>query len=511
MEERREAMERAYQALRRDMVNLPERLFDHQLDVLAALTDAGDKQNVVACIPTGHGKTLPMLLSSILSPAGSCTIIVPPLVTILGQLEREARRLGIPFLNISKVSISDLRTELAKKPSLILTSIDTLAKSKVRQVLLATRLTVRPLRPLLCIDEAQIMDDNLGWTGFRPCDKEEFAWVSGALRPRIGLFSGSLMEPSLARVLGTLGISRENLKVFFMRPHRPNVYQCVKYVSSVKTRTFARNLSFLLPLAVTGKKIQIFCRKRELMNNSAAWFKKMLRMMGKEVKVAKLCGTNTNKESIMKKFGDGRVQVLFSTDVSAMGCDTPSLDIGVSIGVPSTRWKYIQQLGRVGRDEGSSAVYYTIFEKNKSIKVVKEEAEEYKTVRAMFAGQGCFKNSLFGAFTLDNPSVSYSPITEGRAGACTLCYCCSFCYLACQQCGGGQDEAKHLRHILCIEATEEIVNADVFAIAAEENELRLFEAPEEEEDGEEEDAVNGEEENEEEEDEEDVVDEDATL
>ena len=33
----------------------------------------------------------------------TCTVIIPPLVTILQQLEREADKLGLPYVNISKV------------------------------------------------------------------------------------------------------------------------------------------------------------------------------------------------------------------------------------------------------------------------------------------------------------------------------------------------------------------------------------------------------------------------
>jgi len=148
---------REYQELRRDMPNLPEKLYDYQEDVLGALTDPMDDQHVVSCFPTGYGKTLPMLLSSSLSLPGSCTIIVPPLVTIVEQLEREAGRIGLPFINISKVRGAVLRAELAKKLRLILSTIDAFADSKVRAVLISTNLTGRPLRPLLCIDEAQVI------------------------------------------------------------------------------------------------------------------------------------------------------------------------------------------------------------------------------------------------------------------------------------------------------------------------------------------------------------------
>ena len=40
---------------------------------------------------------------------------------------------------------------------------------------------------------------------------------------------------------------------------------------------------------------------------AAAWFKRMFQEMGREdVIVAKLCGTNSNKETVMEGFGNGR-------------------------------------------------------------------------------------------------------------------------------------------------------------------------------------------------------------
>ena len=91
-------------------------------------------------------------------------------------------------------------------------------------------------------------------------------------------------------------MSRNTIECFFMPPHRPNIYQSVKFVKKIQSRwdkpnmwkkkmvqqkvgcqnlnflyqsrSFARDLSFLLTLAAAGKKIQIFCGTQELMNNT---------------------------------------------------------------------------------------------------------------------------------------------------------------------------------------------------------------------------------------------------
>ena len=67
-------------------------------------------------------------------------------MTILQQLERKADKLGLSYVNISRVlgskvkvlikvfqvGISALKSELAKKPRLILSTIDSFSDSKVK-------------------------------------------------------------------------------------------------------------------------------------------------------------------------------------------------------------------------------------------------------------------------------------------------------------------------------------------------------------------------------------------
>ena len=77
-----------------------------------------------------------------------------------------------------------------------------------------------------------------------------------------------------------------------------------------------------------------------------------------------------------------RDAVLLCTEVMAMGVHTPGLDIGVSLGwcghgwsrdnaqpgVPSARWKVVQEAGRVGRDPSRHATFITVVEKKRLAK-----------------------------------------------------------------------------------------------------------------------------------------------
>ena len=82
-----------------------------QADIIASAADKEDASHILSCLPTGYGKSLPMLLLSLFLPqgmtidytgqvqptftAGSITVIVVPLTSIADQLKMECSRLGL--------------------------------------------------------------------------------------------------------------------------------------------------------------------------------------------------------------------------------------------------------------------------------------------------------------------------------------------------------------------------------------------------------------------------------
>ena len=76
-----------------------------QADIIASAADNEDAFHVLSCLPTGYGKSLPMLLLSLFLPqgttieytgqgqpafnAGSITVVVVPLTSIGDQLKME--------------------------------------------------------------------------------------------------------------------------------------------------------------------------------------------------------------------------------------------------------------------------------------------------------------------------------------------------------------------------------------------------------------------------------------
>ena len=82
-----------------------------QADIIASAADDEDAFHILSCLPTGYGKSLPMLLLSLFLPqgmtieytgqgqpafnAGSITVIVVPLTSIGDQLRIRLWRVGL--------------------------------------------------------------------------------------------------------------------------------------------------------------------------------------------------------------------------------------------------------------------------------------------------------------------------------------------------------------------------------------------------------------------------------
>jgi ATP-dependent RNA helicase DeaD len=57
----------------------------------------------------------------------------------------------------------------------------------------------------------------------------------------------------------------------------------------------------------------------------------------------------SQRERVMGKFREGRIDILIATDVAARGIDVPDVDLVVNFDVPQDPEYYIHRIGRTGR------------------------------------------------------------------------------------------------------------------------------------------------------------------
>jgi len=443
--ERRAKVQDSYQELRVHHPSLPPDLHPFQADITAAAIDQQDRQHILSCLPTGNGKTLPMLITGALLPAGMTTMIIAPLTTIKQQIEDDCRLYGISALVGDQIPINSLAGELRKRPQILVVSAEFLASIEVRDVLLNVGLASDDQRPVVCIDECQVLDSIYGWTGFRESySNSTWIWLVAAFDPKILMSSASLSEEALKRACATLEIPREDIKVFFKHPRRTNIFQQVRNVIDFSTRLSDESLGFLLPLAASGRKIQVFCATMDLTVKANRWAKRRFREAGINAPVSMITGNLpiSWKAAVMEKFRDGTSGVLFCTDAASMGTNVTQLCIGVSLGLPKTRWKLVQVSGRVGRQVGDKGIFITVAPAKQGFRVSPQEREEFNCVKTLFSSQKCINQGIYETFTISRPFVTYEETEVDER--CVRCWCCSVCSTECAgRCGRGGGVEDH--------------------------------------------------------------------
>jgi len=171
-------------------------------------------------IRTGAGKTLPMLTSILMMEGEGQALVIPPLLTIQYQLEDQCKKIGVPYLNLSTVKKTNIRSEIAATGAkIVIASIENIADVEVQKQLACCKFRY------IAIDEAQVMDPIGGWTQFREYSESTFAYLQAHFKSSFVLASATLEEDGLQRISDMLHMTRESWKVLWTDANRPNIFQ----------------------------------------------------------------------------------------------------------------------------------------------------------------------------------------------------------------------------------------------------------------------------------------------
>merc|ERR1712192_80393 len=186
-------------------------------------------------------------------------------------------------------------------------------------------------------------------------------------------------------------------------------------VDRIASSNFDQTCGFLVVFALSGQKIQVFCRSTDLVWRVEGWLKGRLAETGNScICVRRLDGNSTaaQKKRVMEDFRTGSVSVLFCTEVAAMGVHCPDLCLGVSLGAWTTRW--------------------TTRWKCVQTSAPPAEREEARAVRGIYSSEQCLRASLYQSFRIENPAVIYTDLlTTESQERCAKCNCCTNCQVTC--------------------------------------------------------------------------------
>ena len=364
----------------------------YQREIIEAILQ---QKNVLAVLPTGHGKSLcyqlpaliddeeiqnihssfggkhppgPPSTSSGQAPQGgssafqlnddcvchpersrspleegvkNLTIVVSPLIALMKDQVEHLRAVGnqeTAYIN-SLLSLAQQRQVMAqvRRGQIKLLYV---APERFCSRAFSNELRQRPLR-LFVIDEAHCVSQ---WGhDFRP-DYLALKETLHLLQPdSIALFTATVTTEVETDILQQLGL--QQVEKFVASPVRPNLQFCVQRVTSVQEKfhalaTLAQNLE--------GKGIIYVSRRREAVEVAS-----FLQYLGKRADFYHAGRTNTDRKKVQEAFfddGPQGVDIIAATNAFGLGIDKKNLRFVVHFAMPGSLEAYYQEAGRAGRD-----------------------------------------------------------------------------------------------------------------------------------------------------------------
>jgi len=309
------------------------------------------KQDVLACAPTGSGKTiafaLPML-HRLVAPRkdGVRGLVLTPTAELGQQLKRQIQKLArgraFRILMLSKSNATE----------------NTFKNSRKRDILVATPLRLLSLiraKKLhlesvvyLTLDEA----DRLFEDGFIEQVDEILAACPNSEIQR-ALFSATM--PQGVEILArTVLRNPTRIVVGYKNAAARDIDQKLIFVGSEQGKPLA-----MRQLIQKGLKIPTLCfvqsvdRARQLFNE--------LVFDGINVDVIHSQRTTKQREAIVEAFRTGRIWMLIATDLMARGVDFKGVNCVINYDIPQSTVTYIHRIGRTGRAgrKGEAITFFT--------------------------------------------------------------------------------------------------------------------------------------------------------
>jgi ATP-dependent DNA helicase RecQ len=299
------------------------------------------RQDVLAVLPTGAGKSLCFQLPALLQ--GGLSLVISPLVALMenqvAALQSKNIAAALFHSERSRDQRQQVLTQLERRQlQLLYLSPESLLTPAVWNRLLQT---TQPIESIT-IDEAHCITQ---WgNSFRPVYRRLGA-VRSALQSEplipIAAFTATADGATQQEIQSVLGLQQP--QIFRSSPYRKNLHLKVQRVWSPASRR-QRLRSFIEAQGSTAG--LVYTRSRRESEQLAAW----LTQNGHVTDAYHAGLSPERRRRIEEQWLTGRTPFVICTSAFGMGVDKPNCRWVCHFHAPSTLAEYLQEIGRAGRD-----------------------------------------------------------------------------------------------------------------------------------------------------------------
>jgi len=360
-----------------------------------------DERDIIALAQTGTGKTaafgLPLVLTTDPEKNAPQALILCPTrelcLQITGDLSSYAKHTG--KLNILAVyggsSIENQIRELKKGVHIIVATpgrlIDLIGRRVVRLENVST----------VILDEADEML-NMGFIDSINEILEEVPegrrtlLFSATMSPEISSIARKYMNDPAEIIIGVKNSSAENVSHNYYLVHAKDKYKVLKRISDFEPDIYAI----------------IFCRTRRETQEVAS------KLINDGYNADALHGdlSQSQRDTVMQKFRQRKLQMLVATDVAARGLDVDDLTHVINFSLPDDTEVYTHRSGRTGRagKRGISISLVHLKEKNNLHKIEKMLKKSFKSLAVPTGSEICGKQLFNWVDKLEKASTFHQEI-----------------------------------------------------------------------------------------------------
>lgn len=311
------------------------------------------KKDIIVQAPTGTGKT--------------CAYAIPAIEDIDANSDSVQMLVLCPTRELAIQSVDEIRKVFAYKEGISALAIyggqqierQILALKKHPQIIVGTpgrvidHLKRKTLRfnniKLLVLDEA----DEMLNMGFR--DDIDFILKGLPNDHQTVLFSATM--PNAIKEISKLYQKEDVVSVTTLRD-KENLGLIKQYYIQLKEKQKAAALITLLD-TLDYKLVLVFCRTKKRVDELTG----MLQGYSYEVEALHGDLRQSQRDTVMRKFRSGEINVLIATDVAARGLDIENVDLVINFDLTDVDEYYLHRIGRTGR-ANKTGIAYTFITKS---------------------------------------------------------------------------------------------------------------------------------------------------